>query len=108
MNGCPAPLSICMSAGFVFEGEVQQIDRATKQPVDWPVGTQTRMRISWGTGTEMIVPGTVDGSWLEFMLTGAETEQIPRGALITLDVNYDGGDPLLWRPWRAGRLDRCA
>jgi hypothetical protein len=108
MNGCPAPLSICMSAGFVFEGEVQQIDRATKQPVDWPVGTQTRMRISWGTGTEMIVPGTVDGSWLEFMLTGAETAQIPRGALITLDVNYDGGDPLLWRPWRAGRLDRCA
>lgn len=107
MNSCPAPLSICMTPGFVFEGEVQAIDPATKLPVDWPVGTTTRMRISWGTGTEMIVPGTVDGSWLEFTLSGAQTEQIPRGALITLDVNYDG-DPLLWRPWRAGRLSRCA
>lgn len=107
MNSCPAPLSICMSPGFIFEGEVQALDPVTKQPVDWPVGTTTRMRISWGTGTEMIVPGIVDGSWLEFVLSGAQTEQIPRGALITLDVNYDG-DPLLWRPWRAGRLDRCA
>lgn len=106
MNSCPAPLSICMTPGFVFEGEVQQIDSVTKLPVDWPVGTTTRMRISWGTGTEMIIAGTVDGAWLEFTLSGAQTEQIPRGALITLDVNYDG-DPLLWRPWRAGRLSRC-
>lgn len=106
MNSCPAPLSICMSAGFVFEGEVQAIDPVTKSPVAWPVGTTTRMRVSWGTGTEMVFPGTVDGSWLRFTLTGAETEQIPRGALITLDVNYDG-DPDLWRPWRAGHLSAC-
>lgn len=106
MNSCPAPLSICMSAGFVFEGEVQAIDPVTKSPVAWPVGTTTRMRVSWGTGTEMVFSGTVDGSWLRFTLTGAETEQIPRGALITLDVNYDG-DPDLWRPWRAGRLSAC-
>jgi hypothetical protein len=108
MNGCPAPLSICMSAGFIFEGEVQQVDSITKSPVAWPAGTVTRMRISWGTGTEMLIPGVVDGAWLRYVLTAAETEQIPRGALITLDVNYDSGDPLLWRPWRAGHLSRCA
>lgn len=107
MSSCPGPMSICMSPGYVFEGEVQQINRLNGLAQDWPVGTTTRLRISWGTGTEMIVPGVVAGSYLRFEMTGAETEQIPRGALATIDVNYDAGDPDLWRPWRAGNITPC-
>lgn len=107
MSSCPAPLHVCLSPGYVFEGEVQQISKTTGAPMDWPVGTQTRLRITWGTGTEMLIPGTVDGSYLRFEMTGAETEQVPRGAVATIDVNYDAGDPDMWRPWRAGPISAC-
>jgi hypothetical protein len=106
MDSCPGPLSICMSPGFVFDGVIQLVTNR-RIPVDWPVGTDTRMRISWGTGTELVVPGVVDGSYLRFHLTGEETEQIPRRSLITIDINYDSLDPDMWRPWRQGWTSSC-
>lgn len=96
-----------MSPGFVFDGEIQMVSPQGGVPVDWPVGTSARMRVSWGTGTEIVFDGTIDGSYLRFHLTAAETELIPRGALVTVDVNYNSGDPDMWRPWRQGTVGRC-
>jgi hypothetical protein len=96
-----------MSPGFVFDGTFQLINRLTKLPMDWPVGTGTRFRISWGTGTELLIAGTVDGSYLRFHMTGAQTELVPRRSMMVIDINYDSGNPLLWRPWRAGRVGPC-
>lgn len=104
---CKGALSICISPGYIFDGVIQLTNRLNGQPMDWPDGTTTRMRISWGTGAELIIDGVVDGSYLRFEMTGEETEQVPRNPQVTIDLNYDAGDPLRWRPWREGRASEC-
>lgn len=106
-DSCPGRLEICMSQGYVFEWTYTRRNPETNAPQDWPAGTQARIRFSWGTGTEVTYPAIIIGAELTIFLSGAETEQIPRGSLATIDVNYDGGDPDLWRPWRQGRISRC-
>ena len=106
-NGCPGRLVICLSQGYVFDWTYTNRDRQTGLPQDWPDGTSARIRFSWGTGTELIIPAVVIGAELTVFMTGAETEQIPRGARATIDLNYDGGDPDMWRPWRQGHISRC-
>lgn len=86
----------------MFDGSIQLKNKTTGVPEDWPVGTATRLWFSWGTGTELIIDGTVDGSWLRFHMTGAETELVPRGALVRIEINYSG-DPDGWIIWREGR-----
>ena len=105
-GGCPGAMSICLVPGYVWDGSIQFTDRRGL-PQDWPAGTSTRIRFSWGTGTELVVPGTVDGAYLRFHMTAAETEQLPRGTRATVDVNYDNGDPEMWRPWRTGIISAC-
>ena len=106
-DGCPGPLSICITPGFVWDGTIRLTNRLTRQSQDWPAGTSTRIRFNWGTGTELVIQGTVDGPYLRFHMTPAETEQLPRGTRATVDLNYDNGDPQMWRPWRTGRLSPC-
>jgi hypothetical protein len=103
LDGCAGPMSLCISAGFVWDGTVA-LRTKRGAPADWPDGTATRLRFTWGTGTELIVAGTVDGTYLRFHLTADETAQLPRGTIATIDLNWDGGDPDLWRPWRTGRI----
>lgn len=105
-GGCVGPLRLCISTGFVWDGTVKL---RTKLGADanWPAGTAARLRFSWGTGTELIIAGTVDGPYLRFHMTAAETEQLPRGTSATIDLNWDNGDPTMWRPWRTGRIDGC-
>lgn len=108
MNACAGHLDICLTPGYVFDGTVQLRNRLTKLPMDWPDGTSTRMRFSWGTGTELIIGGSVGGSYLRFHMGPDETEQLPRGTMAYIDVNYDvGDDPDMWLPWRKGRLSGC-
>lgn len=95
------PLKICLKPGRIFNGQFQLRDRDTGLPTDWPVGTAARLWITWGTGTEMIINGTVVGPWLYFQMTAAETELVPRGAIVRVELNYSG-DPDEWRPWREG------
>lgn len=106
-NGCPGALSICIARGFLFEWTYTQRNRLTGAPMDWPAGTQARIRFSWGTGTEMIVPVAVDGPHLIVTMTGVQTEQIPRAALATIDLNFDDGAADRWRPWRQGKVAAC-
>ena len=106
-DGCPGRLSICIVQGFVFDWEFRQTNRLTGAPQDWPAGTSARIRFSWGTGTELIISATIDGPYLRVHLTAAETEQIPRAARGTVDVNYDAGDPDMWRPFLTGRVSPC-
>lgn len=96
-------MRICINPGFVADLNFTLRDRAGND-APWPDGTTTRMRFSWGTGTEFVKDGTVDGALLSFTLTAADTEQFPRGTVATVDVNYDAGDPDMWRPWLTGRL----
>lgn len=102
MDGCPGVLRICLTPGYVFDGSVRLQDNRGN-PLNWPVGTTTRMRFSWGTGTELTITGTVDNELLVFHMEPDETEQLPRGTVATIDLNYDG-DPNHWRPWRTGRI----
>lgn len=106
-DGCPGRLNICIAQGFVFDWSFRLTNRTTGQPQDWPAGTSARIRFSWGTGTELIIPAEIDGPYLLVHLTNEETEQIPRAAHATIDVNYDSGDPDMWRPWRTGRVSPC-
>lgn len=106
VGSCAGSMDICIDTGFVWDGSVQLTDRRGNA-LDWPVGTSTRIRFSWGTGTELVIAGTVDGPYLRFHMSGAQTEQLPRGTLAVIDVNYDGGDPDMWRPWRKGRICGC-
>jgi len=103
MDSCPGRLSLCINSGFVWDGTLTLRTRSgTLQ--DWPAGTATRIRFTWGTGTELVIAGTVDGPYLRFHMSPAETEQLPRGTIATVDLNYDGGDPDLWRPTWRGRV----
>lgn len=106
-DGCPGRLVICLSPGYVFDWTYTQRNPETGSPQDWPAGSSARIRFSWGTGTELIIPAIILGAELTVFMTGAETEQVPRNALATIDLNYDGGDPDLWRPWRQGRVSPC-
>lgn len=106
MDGCAGRMSLCIDTGFVWDGTVT-LRSALGSLKDWPFGTACRIRLSWGTGTELTVAGTVDGPYLRFHLSAAQTEQLPRGTVATLDLNWDGGDPDMWRPWRRGRIDGC-
>lgn len=100
-NGCPGRLAICFTPGYLFEWEYTN-------PQGWPDGTTARIRFSWGTGTELIIPAVIIGAVLTVFMSGAETEQVPRGSLATIDLNYDSGDPDMWRPWRQGHVSRCS
>lgn len=107
MDSCPGLLRVCIEPGFVLDWTYRLVNRFTGADQDWPAGTSARLRFSWGTGTELIIPATIDGPYLRIHMTADETEQIPRSALVTIDVNYDNDDPALWRPWRAGRVAQC-
>lgn len=106
MNSCAGPIDLCIEPGFVWDGTVK-LRTKLGSDMDWPAGTSTRIRFSWGTGTELIIDGTVDGPYLRFHMSNVETEQLPRGTWGTVDLNYDSGDPAMWRPWRRGRIDGC-
>lgn len=106
-NGCPGRLAICFVPGYLFEWEYTNRNPQTGAVEEWPEGTTARIRFSWGTGTELVIPAVVIGAELTVFMTGAETEQIPRGSLATIDLNYDAGDPDMWRPWRQGHVSRC-
>jgi hypothetical protein len=103
MDGCPLPMHLCISTGFVWDGVITRRTQLGAE-ADWPAGTATRIRFSCGTGTELIIAGTVDGPRLVFHMTAAETEQLPRGTVATVDLNWDSGDPDLWRPWWTGGI----
>lgn len=107
LGDCPGPLSWCMTPGYLFEGVILLRNRLTGKEQDWPAGTAARLRLHWGTGTELIIPGVVEGPRLLFDMTPEETTQVPRGALMAIDLNYDNGDPDRWRPWRVGRSNPC-
>lgn len=108
LNGCPGRLDICLVPGYLFDETYTNRNPKTGAVEDWPAGTTARIRFSWGTGTGLTIPAVIMGADLTVFLTSAETEQIPRGALATIDLNYDAGDPDMWRPWRQGRISRCA
>lgn len=106
-DGCPGMLTLCLVPGFVFDWTWKLTSRLTGYPQDWPVGTTSRMRFSWGTGTELIIPNEIDGPYIRVHMTSEETELVPRSAMVAIDLNFDSGDPELWRPWRAGRVSAC-
>lgn len=106
LGGCLGRVSLCITPGFVWDGTIKLRTRLGSD-ADWPAGTACRIRFSWGTGTELVIDGTVDGPYLRFHMTAAETEQLPRGTTYVVDVNYDNGDPDLWRPKWEGRLGGC-
>ncbi len=103
LGECPGPLTLCLSPGYLLEGTVALFDRDGIS-IDWPDGTAARLRFQWGAGDPVTYPIVVDGTYLRISMTGAQTLTIPRGATVYLDVNYDDGDPLRWRPWRKGRI----
>lgn len=105
ISSCAGELSLCLQPGRVFDGAIQLRSRANV-PIDWPVETRARLWFSWGTGTELIIPATIEGSWMYFHMEPAETEQVPRGSRDRLDLNYldtDAG----WFTWREGRIGSC-
>lgn len=102
-ENCVGPLHLCIEPGFVWDWTVKLRSKLGSDQ-DWPAGTSTRIRFNWGTGTALTIDGTVDGPYLRFHMTPAETEQLPRDTIATVDLNYDSGDPALWRPWRRGRI----
>lgn len=106
MNSCAGSIDLCIEPGFVWDGTIK-LRTKFGSDMDWPAGTSTRIRFSWGTGTELVIDGTVDGPYLRFHMSNVETEQLPRGTWGTVDLNYDSGDPAMWRPWRRGRIDGC-
>lgn len=106
LGDCPGELSLCLRPGRVFDGSIQLRNKTTKLPEDWPAGMTARLWFSWGTGTELIIEGTVDGSWLRFHMSPAETELVPRGALARVELNYTGVEDE-WVTWREGRLGSC-
>jgi|SRR5690606_23452129 len=106
LGDCPGELSLCLQPARMFDGSVQLRDRTTGLPQDWPPGTSARLWFSWGTGTELIIDGTVDDSWLRFHMTPAETELVPRGALARIEINYTGTEDGWWI-WREGRIGSC-
>lgn len=105
-TGCTGHISLCINPGFVWDFAIK-LKTKLGADADWPAGTETRIRFSWGTGTELIIPGTVDGPYLRFHMLPSETEQLPRGTWATVDVNFDSGDPDLWRPKWEGRVNGC-
>lgn len=96
---------MCLIPGRAFSGEVQFLNEITRLPQPWPPGTETQLWFSWGTGAVSTVPGTVDGSFLEFSMTSSETELIPRGSLARVEVRYGPGEE--WIVWREGRVPAC-
>jgi hypothetical protein len=107
-DGCPGTLDICIALGFVFDKTFRLTNRLTGADQDWPVGTSARIRFSGGTGSdETIFAASINGPYLQIDLTADQTEQIPINTRVTIDVNYDSGDPDMWRPWRTGRLSHC-
>lgn len=104
-TGCLGHITLCIHPGFVWDFAIK-LKTTLGADADWPAGTETRIRFSWGTGTELIIAGTVDGPYLRFHLDPNETEQLPRGTVATIDVNFDS-DPLLWRPKWQGRVNGC-
>ena len=105
-TGCTGHITLCISPGFVWDFAIK-LRTKLGADADWPAGTECRIRFSWGTGTELIIAGTVDGPYLRFHMTPAETEQLPRGTIARVDVNFDAGDPDLWRPKWEGRVSGC-
>lgn len=105
LRDCPGPLSWCFTPGYAYSGR-DQLTAADGTPIAWPEGTLARARISWGTGTEMIVTATIDDSWVVVALTPEQTTQLPRGARMTIDT-APASDPTGWIPWRSGRSTRC-
>lgn len=105
-SDCLGRITLCVSPGFVWDFTIK-LRTKLGADADWPTGTSTRIRFSWGTGTELAIDGTVDGPYLRFHMTPAETEQLPRGTVAVIDVNFDNGDPDLWRPKWEGRVNGC-
>lgn len=101
LGSCTSDLKVCLQPGRLFDAAIQLYDGVTKMPIDWPDGTQARLVFTWGTGTGLIIPAVVDGSWLRFSMTGEETELVPRGARAAAELNWTG-DPDDWREWREG------
>jgi hypothetical protein len=105
LGDCPGRVRVCLTPGRLFDANVQLKNARTRQPEDWPAGMLTRLEFSWGTGTALYIPGTIDGSWLRFSMTSDETEQVPRGSRTRVELNYTG-DPDDWRTWLEG--SNCA
>lgn len=101
---CPGTLTICVQQGFAFNGSIQLRTGVLNLPQDWPAGMLTRLRFSWGTGTEFIIAGTVDGSFLRFIMGPEDTLMIPKRSSVSLELNYTGG-PFDWLVWQRGRLE---
>lgn len=98
-------LEVHLYPGRPLTGSFQLRDRSGV-PLSWPADMAARLWFSWGTGAALIIPGTVGDSWLRFQMTPAETEQVPRGATVRVELNYTGG-PDDWMPWRQGRVGAC-
>ena len=105
LRDCPGVLSWCFTPGFPYHG-VDQLTDLSGNPIDWPVGTQARARISWGTGSELVVAAVVSGGTITVDLTAEQTAGLPRGSRMVIDT-APAGDPPVWKPWRSGRAGRC-
>jgi hypothetical protein len=91
-------MRVWLRPGSVFDGSVQLINKDTGLPEAWPAGMSARLVFTWGTGAELIVPGTVDVTWLRFHMTEAETEQVPARFTASVQLNYGEG----WTDWVEG------
>lgn len=104
IGDCAGALSICLIPGTLFDATYQLRQSMNGPAVDWPVGTEAQLVFTWGTGTALIIGGTVDGSYLRFSMLSAETELVPRGAQAEVQLRYATDPPGEWRVWRRGWL----
>ena len=93
-------MRLWLRPGRVFDGTIQLRGKDTGLPEDWPAGMEARLVLSWGTGTELMVPGSVDASFLRFHMDPDETETVPQRATGTIQLRYAGDTG--WRDWVEG------
>jgi hypothetical protein len=102
IGDCVGGLRICLTANRVFDATFTYQVSGVDTP--WPDDTQGRLVFNWGTGTDLIVAGTVDSQYLRFHLEPDQTELVPKGSTVTIEMCWDG-NPDHWRPWRRGRVE---
>lgn len=94
---CPAPLRVCYRPGALYARDVQMVDPATGDPLDWPVGMTAWLQVQTG-GFNQSYPITVDGSLLRILVSGANTVNWPDHACVRIWLRYAEYplDPIVW------------
>lgn len=96
---CAGRVRACLTPGAAFHAAVEH--REDGAPAPWPANTQAELRFTWATGGEVSFPATVDGPWLRWELTPAQTRLVPRGARPSVWLDYSG-DGSMFFPWLVG------